>query len=57
MMRNKLSKILSGKNDQKINEIKTSLESFLAQVAGEERELFSSEEVENMLLDIYNLTR
>lgn len=57
MMRNKLSKILSGKNDQKITEIKISLESFLAQVAGEERELFSSEEVENMLLDIYNLTR
>lgn len=52
-----MSKILSGKNDQKINDIKTSLESFLSQISLEERELFSSEEVENMLLDIYNLTR
>jgi len=52
-----MSKILlRSKNDYKINEIKSSLENFLSEISSTERQLFSYEEVENILLDIYSLT-
>jgi len=52
-----MSKILfRSKNDDKINEIKSSLESFLSEISSTERQLFSYQEVENILLDIYSLT-
>jgi len=52
-----MSKILfRSKNDDKINEIKLSLENFLSEISKAERQLFSYEEVENILLDIYSLT-
>lgn len=58
MMRNKLSKILfRSKNDDKINEVKLSLENFLFEISKQDRDLFSYTEVQNMLLDIYNLTK
>jgi len=51
-----MSRLLSrSKNDDKINEIKLSLESFLTEISSTERQLFSYEEIENILLDIYNL--
>jgi len=57
-MRNKLSKILfRSKNDDKINEVKLSLENFLFEISKQDRDLFSYTEVQNMLLDIYNLTK
>ncbi len=53
-----MSKILfRSKNNEKIDEIKSSLESFLTDISNSERQLFSYEEVENMLLDVYSLTR
>lgn len=53
-----MSKILfRTKKDEKIDEIKLSVENFLSEISISERQLFSYEEVENMLLDIYNLTR
>lgn len=51
-----MSKIIfQSKNDDKINEIKLSIENFLSEISSAERELFSYEEVENILLDIYNV--
>jgi len=52
-----VSKILfRSKNDDKIDEIKLSVENFLTEISTAERQLFSYEEVENILLDIYSLT-
>lgn len=52
-----MSKILfRSKNDEKIDEIKFSLESILSEISKSERQLFSYEEVENMLLDVYSVT-
>jgi len=52
-----MSKILfRSKNDDKIDEIKLSVENFLTEISTAERQLFSYEEVENILLDIYSLT-
>lgn len=52
-----MSKILfRTKKDEKIEDIKISLEAFLKEISESERQLFSYQEVENILLDIYNLT-
>lgn len=52
-----MSKILfRGKRDEKIEDIKISLEAFLKEISESERQLFSYQEVENILLDIYSLT-
>jgi len=52
-----MSKILfRTKKDEKIDEIKSSVENFLTEISTAERQLFSCEEVENILLDIYTLT-
>jgi hypothetical protein len=49
-----MSKILfRTKKDEKIDEIKLSVENFLSEISISERQLFSYEEVENILLDIY----
>jgi hypothetical protein len=51
-----VSKILfHTKTDEKINEIKLSVENFLSEISLTERQLFSYQEVENILLDIYSL--
>lgn len=52
-----MSRILSSVKDERINEIRSSVENFLAEVSKTERELFSYQEVENMLLDLYNLIK
>jgi len=52
-----VSRILSqSKSDKKINEIKLSLENFLSEISSTERQLFSYQEIEDILLDIYSLT-
>lgn len=52
-----MSKILfHSKTDEKVNEIKLSLENFLSEISSTERQLFSYQEIENILLDIYSLT-
>jgi len=50
-----MSRILSAVKDERIDEIRSSVENFLAEVSKTQRELFSYQEVEDMLLDIYNL--
>ncbi len=50
-----MSKLLSTIKDSRIDEVKSSVENFLAEVSKTQRELFSYQEVEDMLLDIYNL--
>lgn len=39
------------------NEIKDELEKILAEITNQDRELYSRQEVENMLLDIYSLLK
>jgi len=52
-----VSKILfRSKKDARVDEIKSSVENFLTEISTAERQLFSYEEVENILLDIYTLT-
>jgi hypothetical protein len=50
-----MSRILSSVKDERMDEIRSSVENFLTEVSKTERELFSYQEVENMLLDLYNL--
>ena len=50
-----MSKILLNKDDAKLASIKASVESLLSEVTRQKRELFTHQEIENMLLDIYNL--
>ena len=50
-----MSRIISTTKDPRIDEVKSSVEIFLAEVSKTQRELFSYQEVEDMLLDIYNL--
>jgi hypothetical protein len=52
-----MSRILSAKVDPRVEEVKSSLEHFLSELNKQERDLFSYIEIENMLLDIYNLVR
>ena len=50
-----MSKILSASKDERVNNIKASVENFLIDISKQERELFTHQEIENILLDIYNL--
>jgi len=51
-----VSRILSqNKSDEKINEVKISITNFLSEVSKRTDNKFSGEEVENILLDIYNV--
>ena len=50
-----MSRTLSSAEDERIDEVRSSVENFLAEVSKTQRELFSYKEVEDMLLDIYNL--
>lgn len=52
-----MSRILSARDDIRVGEVKSSLERFLSDISKQERDLFSYNEIENMLLDIYNLVR
>ena len=52
-----MSKILSASKDERVNNIKSSVENFLSDISKQERELFTHQEIENMLLDIYNLVK
>lgn len=45
--------IFRTKKDEKIDEIKSSVENFLSEISLSERQLFSYQEIENILLDIY----
>lgn len=57
LLRRMMSKILAAKSDPRVDEVKLSLETFLADISKQDRDLFSYQEIENMLLDIYNLVR
>lgn len=50
-----MSKLLADKQDERVNNIKLSVENFLIDISKQERELFTHQEIENILLDIYNL--
>jgi hypothetical protein len=52
-----MSLVISDAEQEKITKIRSSVENFLAEVSKTERELFSFQEVEDMLLDIYNLAK
>jgi hypothetical protein len=52
-----MSLAISDAEQEKIIKIRSSVENFLAEVSKTERELFSFQEVEDMLLDIYNLAK
>jgi len=52
-----MSRIISSVRDSRIDEVRSSVENFLAEVSKTQRELFSHQEVENMLLDLYNLIK
>jgi len=48
--------LFRSRNDDRIDEVKSSVENFLIEISKAERQLFSYEEIENILLDIYTLT-
>ena len=50
-----MSRLLLNKDDAKLASVKASVESLLTEVTKQNRELFTHQEIENMLLDIYNL--
>lgn len=52
-----MSRILSASKDNRLDDIKSSVENFLAEVSKTQRELFSYQEVEDMLLDLYNIIK
>ena len=52
-----MSRILSASKDNRLDDIRSSVENFLAEVSKTQRELFSYQEVEDMLLDLYNLIK
>lgn len=52
-----MSRILSASKDNKLDDIRSSVENFLAEVSKTQRELFSYQEVEDMLLDLYNIIK
>lgn len=49
-----MSKLVNN-NNIKINEIKTSIEKFLSETSQSNKDIFSYQEIEDILLDIYNL--
>ena len=52
-----MSKLLLVKKDVKLASIKTSVEFLLTEITKQNRELFTHRELEDMLLDIYNLAK
>jgi len=44
-------------HNEKIAEIKESVENFLSEISKTNRRLFTYQEIEDILLDIYNLTK
>jgi hypothetical protein len=52
-----MSKLLLDKEDVKVASIKASVEFLLAEMTKQNRELFTHQELEDILLDIYNLTK
>jgi hypothetical protein len=52
-----MSRLLLDKEDVKVASIKASVEFLLAEMTKQNRELFTHRELEDMLLDIYNLTK
>lgn len=52
-----MSKLLLDKEDLKLASIKKSVELLLSEMTKQNRELFTHQEIEDMLLDIYNLTK
>lgn len=50
-----MSRLLKNKADQKVQDIKLVLEDLLKEFSQQDRNIFSQEEIENLLLDIYNL--
>jgi hypothetical protein len=52
-----MSRILSASKDNRLDDIRSSVENFLAEVSKTQRELFSYQEVEDMLLDLYNIIK
>ena len=50
-----MSRLLADKQDDKLAEIKISVEKFLSEISKADRRLFSYQEIEDILLDIYNL--
>ena len=52
-----MSRILLDKEDAKLASIKASVESLLSEITKQNRELFTHKELEDILLDIYNLTQ
>jgi len=52
-----MSRILSASKDSRLDDIRSSVENFLAEVSKTQRELFSYQEVEDMLLDLYNIIK
>lgn len=52
-----MSKLLLDKEDVKVASIKASVEFLLSEMTKQNRELFTHQELEDILLDIYNLTK
>lgn len=51
-----MSKLLLSKEDVKLASVKASVENFLFEISKTDKRLFSYQEIEDILLDIYNLT-
>ena len=52
-----MNDLLISKEDAKLVNVKASVESLLFEITKQNRELFTYKEIENILLDIYNLTQ
>jgi hypothetical protein len=52
-----MSRLLLDKEDVKVASIKASVEFLLAEMTKQNRELFTHQELEDILLDIYNLIK
>ena len=52
-----MSKLLLNKDDARLASIKSSVELLLCEITKQDRELFTHKELEDILLDIYNLTK
>jgi hypothetical protein len=52
-----MSRLLLDKEDVKVASIKASVEFLLVEMTKQNRELFTHQELEDILLDIYNLTK
>lgn len=52
-----MSRLLLDKEDVKLASVKASVELLLSKITKQNRELFTHRELEDMLLDIYNLAK